>query len=109
MLIRYTGKRKYIANDFCHVRYAFSKENNHTCDVPDDVAARQLIASGLYMPVLSGNEKVEVKKPDPIAEELGKLNMPEKEPENELKCKVCGRACKSALGLQAHMRSHKEK
>ena len=30
------------------------------------------------------------------------------EPENELKCKVCGKVCKSALGLLSHSRTHKK-
>jgi len=36
----------------------------------------------------------------------GKLTIREPEPEPEFVCSVCGKACKSALGLNSHMRSH---
>ena len=35
----------------------------------------------------------------------GKLRIVNKPP--EFKCEVCGKVCKSALGLGSHMRSHK--
>ena len=36
----------------------------------------------------------------------GKLTVNDIEPEEEHVCEVCGKVCKSALGLHSHMRSH---
>ena len=84
MLLEYTGSRQYIATDFYHKRYAFSKENNFTCDVQDK-AAILLLRTGQYKPVV---EVVEVEKE--IKEEKG------------FACKKCGKVCKSKFGLMSH-------
>jgi hypothetical protein len=39
-----------------------------------------------------------------IAEAMEKAS----EPEPEFKCEICGKVCSSKLGLNSHMRSHKE-
>lgn len=52
MKLRYVGGRGYIAQDFCHVRYVFSKKNDYVCekDIPLDIA-RRLLRLGDYVPV----------------------------------------------------------
>ena len=57
MLLKYLGKRSYIANDFGHKRYVFNKANDFTCNVDVNIA-KQLIVTGEYLPIA---EKVEIK------------------------------------------------
>jgi hypothetical protein len=67
MFLKYKGKRSTISNSIEHVKYVFTKENDHTCEVPDHVATR-LLRTGLYLPVEKPVEKPKVKpkaKPKP--------------------------------------------
>ncbi len=55
---------------------------------------------------LSIVDDVPVAKPKSVAK--AESVPPDGEPVSELVCTVCGRECKSAFGLQAHMKSHEK-
>ena len=57
MLLKYIGTRRHIANDIEHKRYAFGKDNDYTCEVPESGAIK-LLKSGVYVPVDKVVEKI---------------------------------------------------
>lgn len=70
---------------------------NGRLTIVKDVKSR----AAMNQEAMKGFEEDEV--PEPIEP------IPDIEPVNELTCKVCGKECKSALGLLSHSRMHKDK
>lgn len=56
---------------------------------------------------IEGSETGVVKEEEPEKEKEPKE--PEEKGDEQLKCKVCGKVCKSELGLMSHMKSHEKK
>ena len=59
------------------------------------------VSQQLYQKMLKKGEVVRTIEAEPKPE-------PKSEPKNEFVCPVCGKVCKSKLGLIAHMRIHKK-
>jgi hypothetical protein len=48
-------------------------------------------------------------KPDVVNDAVAMVDVAESEVKPVFKCNICGKECKSALGLNSHRRSHNDK
>jgi hypothetical protein len=93
MKLKYTGASGVSSVSFKDSLYRFTPE----CIVSDQAAIDHLLADGSYVAVDNAPGKAEI------------LAEPEKaagEGEKGFTCGICGKVCKSRIGLAGHSRSH---